>query len=83
MDTPERRTKLLEIIWDHAFMAIEGPDNQGEAVDAGAVWDRFKEALAELGLELDVRVAGGGTSEPEIPKRLLTLAATGKLPKRD
>lgn len=81
MDTPERRTKLLELIWDHAYMAIEGPDSQGAPIDPNDVWKRFKENIASVGLELDVRPIDEDAADASgIPLSLLLGKAATKPP---
>lgn len=65
LDTPERRRKIVDMLWELAFRRIEGPDSQGGPVDPDEVWKQFKQQLADVGLELTVVASDG--SERVIP----------------
>lgn len=78
LDNPQRRRKVVEMLWDLAYRKIEGPDNAGGPIDPDAVWRTFNDQLAEIGLELTVTPADG--SEAFVPNdELTTLIDEAKL----
>lgn len=65
LDSPTRRRKIIELLWDLAYRQVEGPDSGGEPLDPGEVWQKFNALLADLGLELTVTSRDG--SEVIVP----------------
>jgi hypothetical protein len=70
LDSPERRRKVIDMLWDLAYRRVEGGDNSiGDFVPADQVWEQFKTQLGDLGLELTVVPSDG--SEVVIPLSIL------------
>ncbi len=56
--TKKQRQALLDMLWERAWMAVQGGENQGEPVDADEAWKELKKSLAASGFELDLTPIG-------------------------